>query len=114
MKDQLFHGCKVPFPCPTAKKWEGGEQKRLVLSLLCQKLQEVLIKRISDKQPQGGYLYLGKGEYVPAIEKYYYKMDNSGAYISIGNSKPTTTEGNLSVTTADDDALPTFVKPRGL
>jgi hypothetical protein len=77
-------------------------------------MQDDLLRRISEKQPQGGYLYLGKGENIPAIEKYYYKKDNSGAYIAIGNAKPSTVTGNISVITADADAIPSFVKPAGL
>ena len=79
--------------------------------MYCATLQVICI---SEKQPQGGYLYLGKGENIPAIEKYYYKMDNSGAYVAIGSSKPSSDAGNLSVTSADADAIPSFVKPKGL
>ncbi|MBE6467135.1 MAG: protein-glutamate O-methyltransferase CheR [Alphaproteobacteria bacterium] len=87
---------------------------RNVLRHFTSDLQDELLKRISEKQPQGGYLYLGKGENIPAIEKYYYKMDNSGAYVAIGSSKPSSDAGNLSVTSADADAIPSFVKPKGL
>lgn len=87
---------------------------RNVLRHFTSDLQDELLKRISEKQPQGGYLYLGKGENIPAIEKYYYKMDNSGAYVAIGSSKSSSDAGNLSVTSADADAIPSFVKPKGL
>lgn len=87
---------------------------RNVLRYFTPELQDVLLKRISEKQPQGGYLYLGKGENISAIEKYYQKVDNSGVYMSIGSSKPDTSSGNLSVNASDKDALPSFVKPKGL
>lgn len=87
---------------------------RNVLRYFTPELQDVLLKRISEKQPQGGYLYLGKGENISAIEKYYQKVDNSGVYMSIGNSLPDTSSGNLSVNASDKDDLPSFVKPKGL
>lgn len=87
---------------------------RNVLRYFTPELQDVLLKRISEKQPQGGYLYLGKGENISAIEKYYQKVDNSGVYMSIGNSLPDTSSGNLSVNASDKDVLPSFVRPKGL
>lgn len=85
---------------------------RNVLRYLAPEYQDDVLRRISSKQPQGGYLYVGKGENVPAIEKYYYKLDNSsGAYMAIGNSVANTVEGNLSVASSDKDAMPSFVKP---
>ena len=77
--------------------------------------QEDILRRISEKQPQGGFLYIGKGEHIPAIEKFYYKLDaNSGAYMAIGNTSTRTNAGNLSVSDSDDDALPSFIRPKGL
>ena len=87
---------------------------RNVLRYFSPELQDSLLKRISEKQPQGGYLYLGKGEVISAIEKYYQKIDSNGTYMSIGSSKPDASSGNLSVSASDEDALPSFVKPRGL
>ncbi|MBR1948902.1 MAG: protein-glutamate O-methyltransferase CheR [Alphaproteobacteria bacterium] len=87
---------------------------RNVLRYFTPELQDNLLKRISEKQPQGGYLYLGKGEIIPAIEKYYHKIDNNGTYMAMGNSKADTSAGNLSVSNVDSDALPSFVKPKGL
>ena len=87
---------------------------RNVLRHFTTEVQDNILRRISEKQPQGGYLYLGKGEKIPSIEKYYYKMDDCGAYISMGNSKPSSDAGNLSVISADDDAIPSFIKPAGL
>ena len=88
---------------------------RNVLRYFAPEYQDDILRRISNRQPQGGYLYLGKNEYIPAVEKYYYKLDsNSGAYIAIGNTKSDTSSGNLSVMTSDDDAMPTFVRPSNL
>lgn len=87
---------------------------RNVLRYFTSDLQDALLKRISEKQYQGGYLYLGKGEVIPAVEKYYQKIDNNGTYIAIGNTKPYSVTGNLSISTSDSDGLPTFVKPQGL
>ena len=87
---------------------------RNVLRYFTQDLQDELLKRISEKQPQGGYLYLGKGENIQAVEKYYHKIDNNGTYIAIGNTIADTSSGNLSVSSIDNDVLPSFVKPTGL
>lgn len=87
---------------------------RNVLRYFTADLQDIILKRISDKQPQGGFLLLGKGENIPAIEKYYYKIDNNGTYVAIGNSKTDTSSGNLAVSTVDGNVLPSFVKPKGL
>ena len=88
---------------------------RNVLRYFSSDHQDDILRRISSRQPQGGYLYLGKNEYIPAVEKYYYKLDNeSGAYMSIGNAKSDTSAGNLSVTAADTDAMPTFIRPKNL
>ncbi len=88
---------------------------RNVLRYFTSEYQDEILRRISDRQPQGGYLYLGKNENIPAIEKYYYKLDNnSGAYIAIGNTKTNIISGNLGITSSDVDAMPTFVKPSSL
>ena len=87
---------------------------RNVLRYFTHELQDLLLKRISEKQPQGGYLYLGKGENILPVEKYYQKIDNNGTYMAIGSTRPDTSSGNLSVSSSDEDALPSFVKPHGL
>ena len=87
---------------------------RNVLRYFTVDMQDYVLKRISEKQPQGGYLYLGKGENILPIDKYYKKIDSSGVYMSIGNTKTNESSSNLSVITSDDDALPSFVKPQGL
>ena len=88
---------------------------RNVLQYFLESYQDAILHRISQKQPQGGYLYLGKNEYIPAVEKYYYKVDDvSGAYIAIGNTKTDSSVGNLSVAKADSDAMPSFIRPQNL
>lgn len=88
---------------------------RNVLRYFAPEYQDDILRRISEKQPQGGYLYLGKNEVIPAVEKYYYKLDgNSGAYIAIGNSTTDNISPVLSATVSDDDTMPSFVKPNNL
>ena len=88
---------------------------RNVLRYFAPEYQDEILRRISEKQPQGGYLYLGKNENIPAVEKYYYKLDdNSGAYIAAGHSAANTLTGNLAVAGADADAMPSFVRPSSL
>lgn len=88
---------------------------RNVLRYFAPEHQDDILRRISEKQPQGGYLYIGKGENIPAIEKYYYKLDSSsGAYMAIGNTSAPMATGNLAVSASDEDAMPTFIRPKGL
>jgi hypothetical protein len=88
---------------------------RNVLRYFASEHQDEILRRISERQPQGGYLYLGKNENIPAVEKYYYKLDsNTGAYIAIGNAKVDTSSGNLGITHADANVMPTFIKPSSL
>ena len=87
---------------------------RNVLRYFAPELQDTILRRISEKQHQGGYLFLGKGERISPIEKYYQKIDNNGIYMAIGNSKPDTSSGNLSVRSLNKDTPPSFVKPKGL
>lgn len=88
---------------------------RNVLRYFAPEYQEDILRRISEKQPQGGFLYIGKGEHIPAIEKFYYKLDaNSGAYVAIGNTSANVSTGNLSISSSDDNTMPSFVRPKGL
>lgn len=88
---------------------------RNVLRYFAEEYQEEILRRISQQQPQGGYLYLGKNEIIPSIEKYYYKLDeNSGAYIAIGNAPIDKSNNNLSVSAPQNDVMPSFVRPRNL
>ncbi len=88
---------------------------RNVLRYFAPEYQDEILRRISAKQPQGGYLYLGKNERIPAVEKYYYRLDQmSGAYVAIGSQPINAKESNLSVAKADSDAMPSFVRPSNL
>lgn len=87
---------------------------RNVLRYFAPELQDLLLKRIRETQPQGGYLYLGKGEHLSSIEKYYQKIDNKGIYVAVENSISNTSSKNLSVRSLGKDSLPSFVKPSGL
>ncbi|MBR2921901.1 MAG: protein-glutamate O-methyltransferase CheR [Alphaproteobacteria bacterium] len=87
---------------------------RNVLRYFAPELQDLLLKRIRETQPQGGYLYLGKGENLSSIEKYYQKIDNKGIYVAVENSISNTSSKNLSVRSLGKDSLPSFVKPSGL
>lgn len=87
---------------------------RNVLRYFAPEFQDLLLKRIRETQPQGGYLYLGKGEHLSSIEKYYQKIDNKGIYVAVENSISNTSSKNLSVRSLGKDSLPSFVKPSGL
>lgn len=87
---------------------------RNVLRYFAPEFQDLLLKRIRETQPQGGYLYLGKGENLSSIEKYYQKIDNKGIYVAVENSISNTSSKNLSVRSLGKDSLPSFVKPSGL
>lgn len=92
---------------------------RNVLRYFDSENQEKILQRISSCQPQGGYLYLGKGENIPAVERYYYPdPENKDVYIAIGNQKYSTHSGsNISISTPASDAeiqMPTFTRPKDL
>ncbi len=89
---------------------------RNVLRYFAPEYQEEILRRISKKQPQGGYLYLGKNEHIPSIEKYYYRMDpNSGAYIARGiHADLNVNTGRLTGDAAQETAMPRFVRPSSL
>ena len=93
---------------------------RNVLRYFNEEKQDEILKRISDKQPQGGYLILGKGEKVPMIGKYYQKSSyNADIYIAVGNiDEPTKRMSNISISAPKDNAndigMPSFVKPKNL
>ena len=91
---------------------------RNVLRYFAPEYQDDILRRISEKQPQGGYLYLGKNENIPAVEKYYYKLDDvSGAYLAIGQSSINVSSGNLAVSTPEqpeEGKMPKFIKPANL
>ncbi len=85
---------------------------RNVLRYFAPEYQEKILQRISSHQPQGGYLYLGKNESIPSIEKYYYRLnDNTGAYVAIGNQN-TLSNTEISVEETKDNSMPSFVRPK--
>lgn len=86
---------------------------RNVLRYFTSDLQDKILKRICENQTQSGYLYLGKGENIPAVEKYYHKIDNNGTYMVIENSKTNISTQNISSNNLND-GLPSFIKPIGL
>ena len=89
---------------------------RNVLRYFSAEHQDVILQRISEKQPQGGYLYLGKNEHIPAVEKYYYRLDHSsGAYIAKGiGSALNINSGRLTDEIPEEPAMPSFVRPSSL
>ncbi|MBQ9235370.1 MAG: protein-glutamate O-methyltransferase CheR [Alphaproteobacteria bacterium] len=95
---------------------------RNVLRYFAPEHQDMILQRISQIQPQGGYLYLGIDEVVPAVEKYYYRPnDNSGAYVAIGAQKQGIKVGNISISApAQSEAkdgevqMPSFTRPKNL
>ena len=89
---------------------------RNVLRYFAAEHQDDILKRISANQPQGGYLYLGKNEYIPAIDKYYYRLDeNTGAYIvKANNNLLNINEDKLKNTTAVGQQMPSFIRPVNL
>ncbi len=85
---------------------------RNVLRYFAPEYQEKILQRISSHQPQGGYLYLGKNEVIPSIEKYYYRLNNNtGAYVAIGNQN-TLSNTEISVEENKDNNMPSFVRPK--
>jgi chemotaxis protein methyltransferase CheR len=86
---------------------------RNVLRYFTAENQEIVVRHISENQPQGGYLYLGKHEIVPCIEQYYTPLDEeTGAYIS----KDSGTDGRLQspFSSRSEDTMPQFVRPGNL
>ncbi len=87
---------------------------RNVLRYFAPEYQDKILQRISSHQPQGGYLYLGKNEVIPSIEKYYYRLNNNtGAYVAIGNQN-TLSNTEISVEDTKDTTMPSFVRPKFL
>ncbi len=89
---------------------------RNVLRYFSPEYQDEILRRISEKQPQGGYLYLGKDEKIPAVEKYYYRLDpDSGAYVAKGiHANLNINSGKLTERAPAEPAMPSFVRPSSL
>lgn len=93
---------------------------RYVLKYFDNEHQDEILGRLSNHQPQGGYLIIGKDEKIPSIEKYYQKVGNSNSiYIAIGKTQTENTSNNnmsVSVPVKDDEAeqMPSFTRPKEL
>ena len=80
--------------------------------------QDEILKRLSERQPQGGYLILGKNEKIPALDKYYYPASGmSDIYIAIGKQQAETVfNGNISISAPakndDKEQMPSFTRPK--
>ena len=88
---------------------------RNVLRYFAPEHQDDILRRISLNQPQGGYLYLGKNEYIPAVEKYYYRLnENTGAYIAKANALDLNININKNKKGDNEQKMPTFIRPASL
>ncbi len=89
---------------------------RNVLRYFAAEHQDEILQRICANQPQGGYLYLGKNEYIPMIEKYYYRLDEkTGAYIARGNPNTLNINTDQPANTASTKpVMPSFIRPNNL
>ena len=90
---------------------------RNVLKYFSEEHQDLILQRISQIQPQGGYLCLGKDERSPALEKYYYPAEGGhDMYIAIGAQNVDNSAGNISISRPADDSpvMPSFTRPKNL
>lgn len=90
---------------------------RNVLRYFSSEHQDMILQRISQIQPQGGYLCLGKDERIPAIEKYYYPAEGTAdLYVAIGAQSQAANGGNILITRPADDqpVMPSFTRPKNL
>ncbi len=91
---------------------------RNVLRYFDDEHQSMILERICAHQPQGGYLILGKGEKISAIEKFYKPVENTkDIYIATGLTVER--NNNIDVSSAssinnETSQMPSFVKPRAL
>lgn len=82
--------------------------------------QDEILKRISARQPQGGYLILGKNEKISALDKYYYPAaDTHDIYVAIGKQQTETVfNSNISISSPlaeeENEQMPSFSKPKEL
>ncbi len=90
---------------------------RNVLRYFASDHQDMILQRISQIQPQGGYLCLGKDERIPAVGKYYYSAEGCpDTYIAIGTQSTAVNSGNISVSHSvpDNQVMPSFTRPKSL
>ncbi len=80
--------------------------------------QDEILKKLSERQPQGGYLILGKNEKIPALDKYYYPASGiNDIYLAIGKQQTETVfNGNISISSPanndEEEQMPSFTRPK--
>ena len=84
---------------------------RNVLRYFARNILDSILLKIRSTQPKGGYLYLGKSEVVPLIDRYYDYDEKTGAYIAKGNFGESNTVSHVPVGSKE---MPSFVKPKNL
>lgn len=86
---------------------------RNVLRYFTKDYQQKILAQISNSQPKGGILYLGKNEYIQEIEKYYHPLDGyECVYINKGGFNHTSQNTILPNTVArSENKMPSFVRP---
>lgn len=91
---------------------------RNVLRYFDDEHQNKILERLCAHQPQGGYLILGKGEKIPAIEKFYKPVENTkDIYIAVGQAVEKNNNVDVpspSSTNNETSQMPSFVKPKAL
>ena len=83
---------------------------RNVLRYFSRNILDDILLKIRLTQPKGGYLYIGKSEVIPLIDRYYDYDDKTGAYIAKGDFGESS---NLSSSIKNTD-MPSFIKPKNL
>ncbi len=83
---------------------------RNVLRYFAKGYLDNILHKIRLTQHKGAYLYLGKSEIVPLIDRYYDYDNNTGAYIAKGDF------GDVSVerVSVENKGMPSFIKPKNL
>lgn len=83
---------------------------RNVLRYFAKEYLDNILHKIRLTQPRGGYLYLGKSEIVPLIDRYYDYDNTIGAYVAKGDFDAPIRAANA----LEDINMPSFVKPKNL
>lgn len=89
---------------------------RNVLRYFAPEYQEQILARISQVQTPNGILYLGKNEHIPAVEKFYEKVNGFNcAYMccNVGLERPRLQDISASPN-SESLAMPSFVRPNML
>lgn len=88
---------------------------RNVLRYFAPEYQEQILARISQVQTPHGILYLGKNEHVPAVEKFYERINGFGcAYICRNAGAKQADLQNITETSSESLAMPSFKRPNFL